>query len=142
METNIKDSGIWICSTAKEKRSGQMEVSIREIIHTVKKMDTVSIDGRMGACTSGTGSRTPLMEQEHTSGLTGQLIQGIGKIMKCMGKDFIRGKMGELTEGVMWMGRKRDLACTHGQTGRCFKANGEMGSSMGRARLLFRMDNR
>lgn len=109
MEHNIKVLGKMINSMVKGKKRGQMVLVMREIIFLVKNMERELSYGLMVPYILVNSTTIILKVLANINGQMGDHSMETGKIIKCMGKEFLIGLMeGSMMVNILKI-RNRDL---------------------------------
>ena len=111
----MKDTGSMINNTVKEKKNGQMVLSTKEIINSVKRTDSESSSGLIDLPMKVTFWTTIFTDTVSINGLTEENSLEIGFAIRCMEKDFSLGPMVEDTRASIMMTKNKDTAFSLGQ---------------------------
>ena len=115
MEPNMKDTGSMINNTVKEKKNGQMVLSTKEIINSVKRTDSESSSGLIDPPMKVTFWTTIFTDTVSINGLMEENSLEIGFAIRCMEKDFLLGPMVEDTRASIMMTKNKGTAFSLGQ---------------------------
>ena len=115
MAHNMKDIGLMINSTAKEKNIGLMELNTKETINTAKKTDLEISYGQINLLIAEILSIIIFTETEGTGGQMAENTVVIGSAIKCMAKAYSLGQTAESMKANTTMTKNKVTEFSHGR---------------------------
>jgi hypothetical protein len=119
-----------INSTDKEKRNGQTELNMKEIINMEKKMDSENSYGLICHLIKEISLTIIFMDMVNINGQMVENLLEIGFAIKCMVKVYLLGKTVENIKVIITTIKNRDTGYSHGQMGDNMTVNGIMENKM------------
>ena len=114
-EQNMRVIGLMTSNTVKEKKSGQMVLSMKVIINSERRMEKVNSYGQTDLRMKVSFWITIYMVMESTNGLMEENSLVIGYAIRCMGRVYLPGLMEEDMKVTITMIKNRELECSYGQ---------------------------